>query len=253
MTSETLTQQEKERLLKALEKDREFRYALMGLLGFREILDRITKLEERFEKLAERQQKLEERIAKLEERFVELEERQQRLEKRFAKLEERFAELEKRFIELEKRFIELAERQQKLEKRIAELNKTVAAIGHRFGIITEKAFREAMRYVVEEVLGAAKVERWVHRDEKGIVYGYSTVVEVDVVVRDREHVLVEVKSRVSRGDVAELHKIGRLYEEVRGVKPKLLIIGGFVDPAAYEAAAKLGVEIRPLLGEDAGV
>ena len=43
--------QESMKILKAIEEDREFRYTLMGLLGFREILDRITKLEERQQSL----------------------------------------------------------------------------------------------------------------------------------------------------------------------------------------------------------
>ena len=61
-----LTAAEKERLLRAVEEDRGFRYALMGLLGFKEILDRITKLEERQQKLEERFTKLEERVGGLE-------------------------------------------------------------------------------------------------------------------------------------------------------------------------------------------
>jgi hypothetical protein len=32
-------------------------------------------------------------------------------------------------------------------------------------------------------------------------------------VRDEEYVIVEVKSRVSKGDVAEISRIGSLYEE----------------------------------------
>ena len=75
----TLTAKEKERLLRALEEDREFRYALMGLLGFREVLERITKLEEgnreileRIARIEERQQKLEERLLMVEEELVRL-------------------------------------------------------------------------------------------------------------------------------------------------------------------------------------
>ncbi len=97
-----LSVEEKKRFLKALEEDAEFRYSVMGLLGFKEILDRITRLEER---------------------FARLEERQQKLEQRFAELEERFARLE--------------ERQQELEKRMINLEKLVTTIAHRFGIITE--------------------------------------------------------------------------------------------------------------------
>ena len=79
---------------------------------------------------------------------------------------------------------------------------------------------------------------------RGIVYGHPSEVEVDVLVRDKEHILIEVKSRVSKGDVAELSRIGRLYELKEGVKPRLLIIGGFVDEKALDLARNLKVEVR---------
>jgi len=209
-------------LLRALEEDREFRYALMGLLGFRELLERFAKLEER-------QQRLEERQQALEERFARLEERQQRLEERLAKLEERLARLEE-------------------EQR--ETRRIVTVIAHRFGVISEDAFREAMKFVVEDALGAGEVERWSHYDSEGVVYGHPAVVEVDVMVRgDGTHVLLEVKSRVSRGDVLELSRIGELYERVVGVKPKLVIVGGFVDKGVLKLAKKLGVEVKPIATE----
>ena len=53
-----LSREEKERILSTLEVDREFRYALMGLLGFKELLERFSRLEERQSKLEERQQRL---------------------------------------------------------------------------------------------------------------------------------------------------------------------------------------------------
>ena len=230
----------KKLVLKLLEEDVEFRHMLMGFMGFKEILDRITRLEERFAKLEERQQILEEHFAKLEERFAQLEERQQILEERLARLEERFADLEERFLKLE-------ERQQKLEEEMSRFRRTITVIAHRFGVISEGAFREAISYVVEETLGVARVERWTCRDDEGLVYGYPTVVEVDVVVRDDVHILVEVKSRVSKGDVAILHRKGFLYERRVNLKPRLLIVGGFIDRDAYEAASKLGVEIRPIV------
>jgi len=214
-----LTIHDKEKLLKAIEEDREFRYALMGLLGFKEILDRITEL-------AKGQQRLEERQQRLEERFAKLEERQQRLEERFVKLEER---------------------QQRLEEEMKETRRVLMTIAHRFGILTEEAFRQGMRFVVEDVLKVAKVERWVYRDEKGVVYGYPSIIEVDVAIKDKEHILVEVKSRVSKSDVAELYKIGKLYEEVEGVKPRLVIVGGFIDTDTNYLARKLGVEIIPVI------
>ncbi len=252
-----LSDKEKKKIIEALEEDKEFRYTLMGLLGFREILDRITRLEERYQKIDERLARLEERFTKLEEKFAELEERfskleesQQRLEERFAKLEEKFAKLEERQQRLEEKFARLEERQYRLEEEMRETRRVLITIAHRFGLLSEAGFREAMKYVVEEVFGTALVEKKSLRDAEGIVYGHEAVIDIDVLIRDKEHIIIEVKSRVSRGDIVELHRIGKLYEKTYNVKPRLVIIGGFIEPKAWETANKLGVEIKPVIKTD---
>ena len=234
-----LSSNEKEKFLRTLEEDREFRYAVMGLLGFKELLERFARLEERqselekwFKELAKRQQRLEERQQRLEERFIKLEERQQKLEERFAKLEDRFIKLE--------------ERQQKLEERIEELSRAVVTIGNRFGLLVESAFRSATSGILRRYFGA-DAKRWTHMDEDGIVYGYKALVEVDVVIKDNVHILIEVKSRADPGDVLELVRIGKLYEKVVGVKPRLAIVAGYVSKKTYEVAAKNNVEIYSYL------
>lgn len=252
----SLSDAEKERLLRALEEDRGLRYALMGLLGYREVLDRITRLEERMQRLEEEflelrraQQRLEERFARLEERFAKLEERFARLEERVAKLEERFAELAERQQRLEEHFARLEERQQRLEERmlrveegLERLDRTLATVAHRFGVLSEHAFREAMRGILQRYFGAA-AQRWSVYDEEGLVYGYPSMVEADVVIRDGVHILVEVKSRVDAGDVLELSRIARLYEKRVGARPRPVIVAGYATEKAREAAARLGVEI----------
>ena len=238
MSSQPLTAREKERILRAVEEDREFRLALMGLLGMKEILERILGLEKRYQKLEERFARVEERLAKLEERFAELEER-------FARLEERYQRLEERFAKLEERFAKLEERQARLEEEMGEFRRLIFVIAHRFGVISESAFREAMRYVVEDSLGAGEVERVVLEDREGMVYGHPSIVEVDVVIKDDKHIIVEIKSRVSRGDVGEVYRMGKLYERAKGVRPELVIVGGFIDRDAARLAKRLGVRIVP--------
>ena len=186
----SLGSEEKQRIIKALEEDREFRYALMGLLGYREILDRITGLEERVTRL---------------------------------------------------------------EEEARETRRVLTAIAHRFGVISETGFREAMKYVLQDLFGIAKVEKVTIYDEKGLVYGHPANIDIDILVRDREHVLIEIKSRTSRGDVAELYRIGRLYEERTGIRPRLVIVSRFIDPEAIETARELNVEIKPLSKDLVGI
>lgn len=66
-----LTAEEKRRLLKALEKDVEFRYAVAGLIGLGEVLNELKKLREDFNKFA----------AEMEMRWEENEKRWEEMEK----------------------------------------------------------------------------------------------------------------------------------------------------------------------------
>jgi len=257
----------KEALLDLIEEDRELRYMLLGALGFQELLERFARieerqqelekrfaqLEERYQRLEERYQKLEERFAKLEERFAQLEERFAKLEERVAKLEERFAQLEERFAKLEERFAQLEERVTRLEERVTGLERRMdefevllKTVAHRFGVLSEEAFREAMKGILEEYFGAT-AEHWTTYDEEGYVYGHPSEVEVDVVIKDGVHILVEVKSRVDTGDVLELSRIGELYQKKTGYRPQLVIIGGFVSEKARKKAGPLGIRIYSYL------
>jgi hypothetical protein len=176
-------------------------------------------------------------------------EHSKRIEEHSKRLEEhskRIEELTKVVQEHGKVLAEHSKRIEELTKEVRELSRIVNVVAHRFGVLSEESFREAMRYVVEEVFGVAKVEKWVYNDAEGFVHGIPAVIEVDVVIRDREYILLEVKSRVGRGDVYELSKVGKLYEKVTGVKPRLAIIGGFMDRGVKEMAERLGVEIIPI-------
>ncbi|RLG43359.1 MAG: hypothetical protein DRN81_06680, partial [Thermoproteota archaeon] len=53
MVALALTSKEKDRILRTLEEDREFRLAIAGLVGMREILERMDRTEENIEKLWE--------------------------------------------------------------------------------------------------------------------------------------------------------------------------------------------------------
>ncbi|MCS7108361.1 MAG: DUF3782 domain-containing protein [Sulfolobales archaeon] len=137
----------------------------------------------------------------------------------------------------------------RVEEELVNLGRLVKSIAHMYGLITEEGFREAVRFVIEEVLGVAKVSKWVYYDAKGVVYQRPSNVEVDVVIKDGEHILVEVKSRVDKGDLVELYNIGKLYSEVSGVKPKLLILSAFFARGVLDLARELGVELVPIVRE----
>ena len=120
----------------------------------------------------------------------------------------------------------------------------VNAIGLRYGIGTEETFRESIRYLVEDLLKEYKVTKWTYRDKEGFVYNKEAIVEVDVLVRDKKHILIEYKASASKGDIIELYRIGVLYERVVGVKPELLMVTTFIRDSVRKLAEDLGIVVK---------
>jgi hypothetical protein len=121
-----------------------------------------------------------------------------------------------------------------------KFDKTLTAVGARWGILAEDAFREGMGGILRDL--GFTVKKWRIRDDEGIVLGRPSMVEADILIKNGAHLLIEIKSSVSKFDVAGTRKIGELYEKKEGVKPKVVIVSPFVDGRAAMLADDLGIE-----------
>jgi len=193
-----------------LERDREFRLSVAGLLGYKEILEELKRLRED-------------------------------MHRGFEEHSRRFDENDRKFNEI---LEELKLHRDKLEEhdfKFDSMMRKLDALGARWGILAESAFREGMRGIVERLFGGS-VERWIHDDRDGFVFGYPATVEVDIVIRDGEHILVEIKSHVRKSDVGVLLRKGKLYKRVRGITPRLVFVSPYIDEDARSDAEMLGIE-----------
>ncbi len=129
-------------------------------------------------------------------------------------------------------------------RAIEEMASTIHAIGARDGASAGGSPRETMRCLLDDLLKVYRVSEWVYHDREGLVYGNPSTVEAMILVRNNEHVIVKHKLLADRADVAELHKIGILYEKATGVKPKLLLVALAIRRRARELAERLGIETR---------
>jgi len=202
----------KSRILRLLREDEEFRYAVAGLIGLEEILKRLDRHEAELVKLRENMVRHESELVKLREDM------------------NRLREDMIRGFELVERRIELVERH-------------VSALGARWGLMAESAFRESLRGLLEREFGF-KVERWRAYDESGMVFGYPSEVEIDVTVSNEKLILIEVSSHVRASDVLQFRRKAELYERKTGRRPdRLLMVTPYIDEKALEAARRLGIEV----------
>ena len=122
-----------------------------------------------------------------------------------------------------------------------EFRLLVIGLGARWGFASEEAFREGIRGILEEM--GYVVEKWEVYDDKGVIFARPAVIEVDVLVRDKKHMLIEIKSSVSRGDIATFIRKAEFYEKHTGVKPSLAIVTPYIYPDAKEDALKNEIRV----------
>ncbi|MFN4180573.1 MAG: PD-(D/E)XK nuclease family protein [Armatimonadota bacterium] len=149
-----------------------------------------------------------------------------------ARLEQSVARLDQTVARLD---AEVQLLKQAMETGFERVHRRITALGARWGLENEKAFRAGLKGILEQRFGVT-VTQWRHYDEQGFVFGTPTWVEADVLIHNGEHLLVEVKAHVSRGDISEFRRLGQFYEQVTGIKPRLIIVSPFVDQRAADLA-----------------
>jgi hypothetical protein len=157
--------------------------------------------------------------------------------------EEILRRLDRHEEELSRLGTEMTKLRQDMMEGFQLVHRQLSALGARWGLMSERAFREGLRGLLERELGL-RVEKWARMDREGRVFGHPGRVEVDVAVRDGRVVLVEVKSHVGRADVYSFRRKAEFYEKVEGKKPsRLLMVTPYAEREALRTARHLGVEI----------
>lgn len=203
------SQEIKKNVLKLLKEDEEFRYAVAGFIGMNEILKRLDRHEGELVKLREDMNTLR-------------------------------GDMVKGF---ERHDSETAKLREDMVKGFDLVQRHISALGARWGLMSEEAFREGIRGLLEKEMNV-KVERWESYDEEGVVYGYPSQVEVDVALSDEKVVLIEVTSHARASDVYALKRKSTLYEKKTGRKAsRSIIVTPYSDDEAIKASKELGIEI----------
>ncbi len=130
-----------------------------------------------------------------------------------------------------------------LKRLHRKYDSTIGALGARWGLYSEESFRNALKGILEESF-PVRVERYLNYDREGIVFGRPDQVELDLIIRDGEIIVAEIKSSVSKGDVYVFLKKLEFYKKHEGVDVKrAIIISPMVDPKAKKFAQESGIEV----------
>ena len=233
----------REEFIRLLEEDREFRYAVMGLLGIREIIERMDRLEQQMAENTKAIRELQRQVAEHSKAIRELQKQVAEHSRAIRELQKQVAEHSKAIRGLQKQVMEHTMAIRSLQEQIERMNRRIDALGARWGLIAEETFREALKRFLKEYFKVARIEKVKIMDEEGYVYGYPCQIEYDIIIKDNIHNIVEIKSSTSRGDIAAFYRKCKLYEKVNKVKTRRIIVTCYADKKARELAEKLGIEV----------
>ena len=179
-----------------------------------------------------------------EQRWVEFRQEMQVLREESNRLRE---ESEQRWVEFRQEIKDLREESSAsrayLDEELRRFHHTVQGLGARWGLQSEDAFRNGLAAILTDELGF-RVERYESYDDSGSVFGQPEQVEMDVIIRNSSVIAIEIKSSVSRGDLALFQRKVTFFEQTENVTVnRKFFISPFVDPNAVELATAMDIEL----------
>ncbi len=228
MASGILSREEKQRILKALEEDEEFRYAIAGKLGLLEILKRLDKIEEELAKLKEQFNKLYEKSLEYDRMFREVFKRFEVIERKLLEHDKRFEEINKRFEVLEKKLLEHDKRFEAIERKLLEHDKRFEAIERKL-LEHDKRFEAIERKLLEHDKRFEAIERKLLEHDKRFEAIERKLLEHDKRFEAIERKLLEHDKRFEAIEVKLLEHDKKLDEVIRRVNRIELELGALTE------------------------
>ena len=122
-------------------------------------------------------------------------------------------------------------------------DRTVGALGARWGLSSEKAFRDALTSVLEKNFDI-KVLNVTEYDDLGMVFGRPDQIELDVIIVNGTLILMELKSSIDKAGMYIFERKARFYEQRHDRKAnRLIVISPMIDARAWQVGERLGIEM----------
>ncbi len=177
-------------------------------------------------------------------------EAQQRFEasdKRFEEMHKemllRFGGVDKRLDTVDKRLDTVDKQLEIQHKETRKLGMSIRTIGSRWGKETEVTIRKTLQELLLKKIEAKEVSEWKIKDKEGKVGAPNSQIQMDLLIRNGQHFLVEIKSSADEAHVDRLYKIGELYAEKVGIVPKLLFVAVTMEEEGVNLCQKLGIQL----------
>lgn len=142
------------------------------------------------------------------------------------------------------------ENQQAINRTLDEIkvlnrkhDQTIGALGARWGLHAEEAFRSGLRAILEDYFGV-QVLRFLEFDREGEVFGRPDQIELDLIVKNGLLIIAEIKSLISREEMYAFSRKVDFYSRHHDrTADRVMVVAPMVQAGAGELAQNLGIEV----------
>ena len=181
------------------------------------------------------------------ERYADREHTEARLERTEDRFDRILAELKRDREENQKKW---EENQKVIEEMLASIKRIelkhespLGALGSRWGLMSESAFRNGLKAILEVSFGVT-VERYDDFDYEGMVFGRPDQIELDVLIHNGTIILCELKSSISKAQMYAFWRKCQFYEATHHCTVnRTLVISPMVEENARKVAQELQIEV----------
>jgi hypothetical protein len=206
--------------------------------------------EEQSKKWDEQSKKWDEQSKRWDEQSKKWDEQSKKWDEQSKKWDEenkKWKEQNQKWDEENKKWHEQNQKNNELLAEIKRMNKKhdtmLGALGARWGLRTEASFRNALRAILKDSFGV-QIVNINDYDSTGEVFGIPDQVEIDIIIRNGTTIACEIKSSISKSDVATFEKKVLFYQKQYGrTVNRKIIISPMVDSKAIPVAERLRIEV----------
>jgi hypothetical protein len=245
MNAESLKEAVRRELPNLLREDPEFRAYVLELARQEftprsETVDRFDQLLAELKRDREAQtRKWDEQNRKWDEQNRKWEEQRSERERDREEQNRRWDEQNRKWEESRKEFDQVHE---EIMAQAKKFDRGIGALGARWGMQSEAAFRNALAGILEQSFGV-QVLHVNEYDDEGTVFGRPEQVEIDVIIKNGLLLICELKSSIDKAGMYIFERKARFYEQRHGRKAeRLIVISPMIEAKAQKVADQLGIE-----------
>nr|VFJ64165.1 MAG: hypothetical protein BECKFW1821C_GA0114237_100547 [Candidatus Kentron sp. FW] len=188
----------------------------------------------------EQNRKWDEQNRKWDEQNRKWDEQNRKWDEQKAEDKRRWDEQNRKWEESDRQFREVHE---EIMAQAKKFDRSIGALGSRWGLQTEQAFRDALAGILVGSFGV-EVVNVNEFDDQGEVFGKPDQVELDIIIKNGLLIICELKSSVDKPAMYTFERKVRFYEKRHRRKAnRMIVVSPMIEERARRVGKKLGIEM----------